>query len=99
MNKYRNVRTYGYSSRKEADYALRFQALAKCGEISDYVEQMPFTLLEGKGKTKGIKYIADFCWRDQDGYHVADVKGMRTQVYNLKKRMMFLIHGIEIEEL
>jgi len=45
------------------------------------------------------KYIADFTYLDKNGkLHVIDVKGVKTQVYQLKKKLMAWKYGIEIEE-
>lgn len=55
--------------------------------------QVPFTLLDGykrKGKAvRGIKYYADFVVTYVDGHkEVVDVKGVRTDVYKLKKKLL-----------
>lgn len=99
MSKYKAVRTGGYASKKEADYAGRFQALARAGNITEYREQVIIELVAGRGKTRGIAYVADFVYRDEDGLHYVDVKGFRTAVYILKRKLLYLLHGIEIEEL
>ena len=46
-------------------------------------------------------YLSDFRWVDCDtgATCVADAKGIRTREYELKKRLMLAVHGIEIEEL
>ena len=44
------------------------------------------------------KEVADFMYRDAGGRHVVDFKGVRTAVYKLKKRLMWHVHGINIEE-
>jgi hypothetical protein len=99
VSKYSNQWTAGYASKKEADYAMRFQALARGGEISDYHEQLPITIVPGKGKIRPVIYIADFVYTDDEGIHYCDAKGFKTPVYLLKKRLLLLLHGIEIEEL
>lgn len=47
-----------------------------------------------------ISYTADFVYYDErsKGFVVEDVKGYRTDVYKLKKAMMYWIHGIEVRE-
>ena len=49
---------------------------------------------------KGIKYIADFVYIDNETgrEEVVDVKGFRTAQYRHKKRLMHNIKGIEIIE-
>ncbi len=99
-SKYGNVRTGKYASKKEAMIAARLKALASVGVITDLREQVRFVLVEGQGKIRPICYIADFTFiGDDKQFHVVDVKGYtKNQVYRLKKKMMMLLLGIEIEE-
>lgn len=44
-------------------------------------------------------YVADFVYKDKDGNEVVeDAKGMRTEKYLLKKKMMRAFLGITIKE-
>ena len=45
-----------------------------------------------------VTYIADFVYYEGKKEIVEDVKGYRTDVYKLKKRLMWVVHGIEIRE-
>lgn len=47
------------------------------------------------------KYIGDFAYYDRRSGEriVEDVKGVRTAVYRLKKKLMLAIHGIEVVEI
>lgn len=49
---------------------------------------------------KVCAYLADFAYFDeQSGREVVeDVKGHRTEVYKLKKKLMLACYGIEVEE-
>lgn len=48
---------------------------------------------------KATHYIADFVYTDKDGNMVVeDAKGMRTEKYLLKKKMMRAFLGITIKE-
>lgn len=51
------------------------------------------------GKTiRAITYVADFTYYDKAGkYHIVDTKGVKTDVYLLKKKMM-QFKGYDIEE-
>jgi hypothetical protein len=77
--------------------------MEQAGEIHDLKMQVPFTLIEtfklqDKTYRKTI-YKADFTFIDKEGkYHVIDVKGIKTDVYKLKKKLMAWKYGIEIEE-
>ena len=92
---------HGYASRKEAGIAGDLAILAKAGKILCLHEQVPFVLVEGRNEVRSIKYVADFTWVDADTGlpHIGDAKGMRTPVYLLKKKMMYLLCGLTIEEL
>lgn len=98
-SKYGNVQAGKYQSKHEADVAQKLDALVRGRHINNLGEQVSFTLIEGKGRVKAIKYIADFVYFDLQGVrHVLDAKGFKTPVYRLKKKMMKLLHNIDIEE-
>lgn len=82
-----------YDSAKEAEYMKQVRMMVAAEEITGYARQVVF-MLPGK-----IKYIADFVLFYPDGsYAVVDVKGFRTDVYKLKKRLMRECRGVEIKE-
>lgn len=65
------------------------------------------SLKEIKPKIKTIEqpctYIADFVYYNsplpfKDCLVVEDVKGMKTEVYRIKKKLMLHVHGIKIKE-
>lgn len=107
QNKYRNKKVQydemTFDSKKEYSYYLKYKLMEQAGEIKDLKMQVPFTLIEtfklqDKTYRKTI-YKADFTFIDKEGkYHVIDVKGIRTDVYKLKKKLMAWKYGIEIEE-
>jgi hypothetical protein len=98
--KYGNVRTNGYASKREAELGAKLAILFRAGKIEDLKEQVHIILIPGKGKLKGITYVADFTYNDLDGTpHVLDAKGCRTPVYKLKRKMLKLLHDIDIEEI
>jgi Protein of unknown function (DUF1064) len=104
MNKYKNKPTNGYASKHEAQVGADLEALAKSGHIMHLTKQHTFVLIPSqRGKIRNerpVTYIADFVYSDHLGRrHVADAKGMKTDVYVLKRKLMLLIHGIEVEEL
>lgn len=70
---------------------------------------MPFELvpaqyetINGKKKCveRAVKYVADFVYFDKEKGElvVEDVKGVKTDVYKLKRKLMRSIYGIEIQE-
>ena len=99
-HKYNAQKTGKYASKKEADEAAKLHILFHAGAIKDLQEQVRYTIVPAQGKIRAISYIADFVYKDLDGFtHVCDVKGFRTDVYRLKKKMMQLLLGITVEEL
>lgn len=109
QNKYKNKKVQydemTFDSKKEYSYYLKYKLMEQAGEIHDLKMQVPFTLIEtfklqDKTYRKTI-YKADFTFIDKEGkYHVIDVKSKvtRTQVYQLKKKLLAWKYGIEIEE-
>lgn len=47
---------------------------------------------------KSVKYVADFCYKENGKYIVEDVKGFRTKEYILKRKMLLHFHNIKIKE-
>ncbi len=101
-NKYGAERAGKYASKHEAEVAANFAALASRGHITDLKEQDRIVLVPGDGKLRPIVYVADFTYLDGNGIrHVVDAKSGYTAkmpVYRLKKRLLKLLHGVDIEE-
>jgi len=100
MSKYRNIKTevdgIVFDSKAEAKRYMELKILEKANEISDLRLQYPF---ECKINEKKIcTYKADFDYYEGDQWVIEDVKGFRTQVYKLKKKLVEALHGIEIRE-
>ena len=48
---------------------------------------------------KSVVYVADFDYLDEYGNHIVeDTKGMRTEAYIIKRKMMLYFHGIKVRE-
>ena len=97
---YRKVRKVrGYASKREADMAMKLNALARAGAITELDEQVRYELIPNQEGERACHYIADFRFRDADGRIVVmDTKGFKTEVYRIKKKLMLQVHGIRIEE-
>ncbi len=102
-SKYNNKKTVvdgiTFDSMKEAQRYAELKLMEKGKVIYDLTIQPKFPIIIG-----GVKictYIADFIYRDlATGITtVEDVKGMKTPVYNLKKKLMRAVHGIEVTEI
>ena len=98
-SKYGNQREGKYASKREAEVAGQLAALASRGLINDLKEQERIVLVPGNGKLRSIVYVADFTWIENGKRIVADAKGFMTPVYRLKKRLLKLLHDVEIREL
>lgn len=89
-----------YPSKREARIAQTLQMLEQAGEILELCYQVRFVLVEGRAGVRAVSYWADFTYRDHEGrLHVIDAKGMKTDIYKLKKALAFLLLKIEIEEM
>lgn len=102
-SKYRAKRTAGYASCKEGRRAGELELLERLGEIRNLRKQANFELIPRHAHERAITYRADFVYeqRSADGswnYVVEDVKGVRTPIYKLKRRLMLWRHGITIRE-
>jgi hypothetical protein len=70
--------------------------LQKVGLISNLELQKPFVICDQffskstNSIVKPIKYVCDFFYFDKDlgGWVIEDVKGFKTDVYNLKKKLL-----------
>ena len=94
-----------FDSAKERNYYLKFKIMEEAGIIKDLEIQKKFILQKGytinDKKRREISYYADFCYisTKDDKLHVVDIKGFRTDVYKLKKKLFEYKYKIEIEEL
>ena len=100
--KYRNEPTVidgiRFDSKKEAEHYRRLCLLKKAGVVERIDLQVKYPLTVN-GEKVGT-YAADFVVRFPDGkVQAQDVKGVRTPVYRLKKRLMKAIYKIEIVEI
>ena len=88
-----------FDSRKEAERYKELKALERVGKIDRLELQPRFELQESfkhKGKTiRKIEYVSDFLYRDLSTLElvVEDVKGVKTDVYKLKKKLFLKIYG------
>lgn len=104
-NKYHAQKSGGYDSRKEHRRANELRLMQRAGLISNLREQVSYELIPahhgsgGKVIERACYYIADFVYTDKDGKTVVeDTKGMRTDVYRIKRKLMLHVHGIRISE-
>ena len=109
MNKYGNEKTevdgIKFASRHEAKRYVELKYMERAGLIKNLQLQRVYTLIGAQKDKAGnilerpVKYIADFVYKDQNGKTVVeDAKGVRTDVYRIKRKLMLSIYGIQIQE-
>ena len=98
-----------FDSLKEAGRYQELKLLERTGKITDLQRQVSFELIPvqrdytGKVIEKKCSYIADFVYQEKESIGeshivVEDVKGKKTEVYKIKKKLMLHVHGIRIKE-
>ena len=104
FNKYGNIKTVvdgiKFDSKKEAKRYGELKLLEKCGEIESLKLQPKFPIVVNDVKV--CTYIADFEYIDRKRKDcitiIEDVKGVKTSIYNLKKKLMKAVYKIDIFE-
>jgi len=105
-SKFSSVKTtvdgHVFDSKKEASYYAELKLREQFGEIRDLKLQPRYVLQEGfyynKIHFRKIEYVADFkCFDVQKNQRVvADVKGYKTDVYKLKKKLFLKKYGQKV---
>ena len=89
-----------FASTREARRYAELRLLEQAGQIRDLTVQPPY-VIEVRGVTV-CTYRADFSYWQRDGSAwrlvVEDVKGVKTAVYRLKKKLVRAVHDIDIQE-
>lgn len=88
-----------FDSKAEARRYVELKLLEKAGQIIGLVLQPAFTIFVAGVEI--CEYRADFSYRPIGWTRgvVEDVKGMKTAVYRLKKKMVEAQYGITITEI
>jgi hypothetical protein len=93
-------RTYGgivYDSKREMEYAVYLAMMKYARQIKDFEYHKRFPLVVN-GEKVGM-YEIDFVVHYPDGkIEYIDTKGVKTDVYKIKKKLMHALYGIEIAE-
>ena len=94
---------FKFDSKREAERFDVLYLLYTSGVIQDLRLQQNFTLVEGYTKPNGERvwpmvYKADFVYVKDGKRIVEDAKGVRTDKYKIKKKLMLDKLGIEILE-
>lgn len=97
-HKYNAVRTecdnFKFASKAEKAYYEKLKLLKQTGDISFFLMQVPIHL------KSGIKYVCDFVvfWTNGE-VTFEDVKGMKTSVYKLKRKIVEQEYPFAIKEI
>ena len=95
-NKAAEVDGKKFDSRKEARFFLQLQ---RDPTVKAIQTQVRYVLIPKQDGERACEYMADFVVEYQDGSTVVyDVKGMRTPLYVVKRKLMLWVHGIKIRE-
>lgn len=99
-SKYRNVKTQvdgrTFDSKKEARRYMELRDEQRAGLITGLRLQVRFPI-HVKGR-RICAWVADFVYVRAGRLVVEDCKGVRTDVYKLKAKLVMAVHGIEILE-
>ena len=89
-----------FDSIKEAERWKTLRLMERAGEIVGLNRQVKIELVPKSNLFRAVYYVADFVYFDKrKGKTVyEDVKGMKTDVYKLKKKLLYWRHQIEITE-
>lgn len=103
-----------FDSKKELARWRELKLLEQAGEITNLRRQVPFELIpaqrepdttgprgrvkKGKLLERPTRYIADFVYDAPGGQVVEDTKGMRTEAYIMKRKLMLYRLHIRIKE-
>lgn len=106
MSKYHNRKILTadgtFDSAKEYNRWQELKLMEKGGAITDLKRQVRFNLIpfqrmkSGKGVPK-CDYIADFAYMRDGKLVVEDTKGVQTDVFKIKAKLMLWVHGIEVQ--
>ncbi len=97
-NKYGAIKTSFngviYDSKAEAHRAMELNMMVEAGIISNLERQVKFPIIINDIKV--FTYIADFTYEENGKKVIEDVKGMRTAMFNLKKKCVEAQYGVVI---
>lgn len=104
MNKYHNIRSNEFHSKKERDRYYELRLMERAGMIQGLERQVKFELIpaQSKAKLRSTNYYADFCYWQDGRFVVEDVKGYKNgtayELFMIKKKLMYQRYGHIIKE-
>lgn len=105
MSKYNNqkIRVGGevFDSKREYNRWCELRLLERSGIIRNLQRQVKFRLIDSQKTPERTErpcdYIADFVYYENGRRVVEDCKGMRTDVYKIKRKLMLEKYNISIK--
>lgn len=70
--------------------------LERAGKITDLKRQVKFELIPKQDGMRACHYVADFVYYEDGQLVVEDCKGVKTDVFKIKEKLMLHEHGIRI---
>jgi len=98
MSKYHAKKSGAYASKREARRAGELRLMEAVGEISGLEEQVKFELIPKQDGERAVTYTADFRYKENGQTVVEDSKGMKTQQYVIRRKLMLWVHKIKVRE-
>lgn len=91
-----------FDSKREANRYLTLKSMEEDGAIEDLRRQVRYELVpafdvDGR-HYRPVYYVADFVYREDGHKVIEDVKGMKTDVYKLKSKLVAYRYGMNIRE-
>lgn len=101
-SKYHNIRVETpegkFDSKREAERFYELRLMERAGLIKGLARQVRYELIPKIGSYRATYYYADFVYEQDGKTIVEDVKGIKTEVYKLKKKLLLWRYGVEIKE-
>lgn len=91
-----------FDSKREADRYLVLKSMEEDGTIEDLRRQVRYELVpafdvDGR-HYRPVFYVADFVYVEDGKEVIEDVKGMKTDMYRLKRKLVAYRYGMNIRE-
>lgn len=106
-NKYKARKVFFNGETFDSQWELQrwreLQFLERKGVIHDLQRQIRYVLIpkqrdeQGRTVFRETAYVADFVYWDDNGLHVEDAKGVETEVFKIKRKLMYERFNILIE--
>ena len=87
-----------FDSKHEAERYCELKLLLRAKKISNLRLQERIELIPKSRYGRAIVYVADFTYEENGNKVIEDAKGVKTDIYRLKKRLVAEKFGIIVKE-